>query len=282
MKEGQLQTIFDSISDSNLNDYKISADELQDQLLKFNLTSNQAKVYIFLGKYGSKTAPEVCKALKIARTETYHLLSTLQSKGIVLATFGHPIKFSAIPVNKAIQTLVNTEKDRIKTLEKQEETITKLWDSIPNFVQEKTEDNENKFQMLQGPNPINGKLNDMIKSAQNEVLVLGNERDYLRLYHSDFLMNLQTKKIQTKFITNCSEKTQYVFENIDQKQIKIMPKKIDDDLCFVIRDNKEIIFFTKKSNNSSQNPVAMWTDSTSIISSMKLLFSFIWATSKSI
>ena len=93
-------TIFDSENESHHHNYKLSVEELQSELSKFNLTSNQAKIYIFLGKYGSRTAPEVCKALKIARTDTYHLLSTLQSKGIVSATFEHPIKFSALSLDK--------------------------------------------------------------------------------------------------------------------------------------------------------------------------------------
>ncbi len=75
MKEGSQQTIFDSMEESSLHNYKLSADELKQELVKFDLTANQSKVYIFLGKYGSKTAAEVCKALKIARTETYQLLA---------------------------------------------------------------------------------------------------------------------------------------------------------------------------------------------------------------
>ena len=107
MREREQQTIFDSSIDSSLHNYKISADELKEELSKFDLTENQSKVYIFLGKYGSQTAPEVCKALKIARTETYQLLAALQKKGIVLATFGHPIKFSALKLTMAVKTLVN-------------------------------------------------------------------------------------------------------------------------------------------------------------------------------
>ena len=281
MKEGPQETIFDSVSDSSLHDYKISADELKDELAKFALTANQSKVYIFLGKYGSKTAPEVCRALKIARTETYQLLASLQKKGIVSATFGHPIKFSALSPGKAIQTLVNTEKERVKTLEKKEKTIIKLWDSIPDFLQETPAESENRFQMLQGANQINAKLNDMIVDAKQEIIVLGSEKDYLRFYHSDFLDNLTNQKCETKIITSCTEKTMYIFDQMNKKQIKCMPDHIKDKLCFIIKDGKEMIFFTKKDSKSLQSTVAMWTDSVSMIYSMKLLFDFTWSNSKS-
>jgi len=280
MREGEQQTIFDSSSGSSLHDYKISADELKEELSKFDLTDNQSKVYIFLGKYGSKTAPEVCRALKIARTETYQLLATLQKKGIVLATFGHPIKFSALKLNKAVKTLVNAEKERVKSLEKQEEKIIKLWDSIPEFLKEKTDDSENRFQMLEGANPINAKLNEMVSEAKNEIIVLGSEKDYLRLYHSDFLENITNKKCESKIITSCTDKTMYIFENIDKNQIKCMPASLKDEICFIMKDDEEMIFFTKKDGQTLQSISAMWTDSKPLMYSMRLLFEFIWSTSK--
>jgi len=282
MKEVTQQTIFDSSSGSSLHQYKISADELKEQLSKFNLTENQSKVYIFLGKYGSKTAPEVCRALKIARTETYQLLAALQKKGIVLATFGHPIKFSALKLNKAVKTLVNAEKERVKSLEKQEETIVKLWDKIPEFLKEQTEGSENRFQMLEGANPINSKLKEMVSEANEEIVVLGSEKDYLRLYHSDFLDSFSANKCKSKIITSCSEKTMYIFENIDKSQIRCMKSNIKDEICFVMKDNNEMIFFTKKEGQSMQEVSAMWTDSSALVYSMKLLFDFIWSSSKSI
>ncbi len=280
MRDGEQQTIFDTHLGSSLHNYKISADELKEELSKFDLTENQSKIYIFLGKYGSQTAPEVCKALKIARTETYQLLASLQKKGIVLATFGHPIKFSALKPSIAVKTLVNTEKERVKSLEKKEETIIKLWNSIPEFLKEKTDGVENRFQMLEGVNPINAKLNEMVSEADDEIIVLGSEKDYLRLYHSDFLDNFTNKKCKSKIITSCTEKTMYIFENIDKKQIRCMPSGLKDEICFIMKDGKEMMFFTKKDVQSQQDVSAMWTDSTALVYSMKLLFNFIWSSSK--
>jgi len=93
-------------------------DSLLTSLLEFGLTQNQAKVYLFLSKNTSKSAPDISKSLKIARTETYHLLNGLQSKGITIAAFGKPTKFQAVPFDKSINILVNNERSRIDELEK--------------------------------------------------------------------------------------------------------------------------------------------------------------------
>lgn len=282
MKDEEVQiTIFDSDSDSQLYEHRLSIDKIRVELSKFGLTANQSKVYIFLGKYGSNTAPEVCKALKLPRTETYHLLTTLQNKGIVSATFEHPIKFSAEPLNRAIWTLVNAEKERVNTLEKEEKNLVELWDSIPEF-NTTTENKENKFQMLQGSNQIHGKIKDIISSTKKEFLLLGSEKDFLKFYHSDFFEPLDKAAIDLKLLTRTSERSMYIFDDIDRSKVRKMPDGIKDNLCFIIKDDGEIIFFIKNSSQSDHQISAIWTDSESMIYSMKMLFQSIWSKSKNI
>ena len=279
-EESQI-SIFDTHLDSTMREHKMSIDKLQDELSKFGLTSNQSKVYIFLGKYGSKTAPEVCKALRLPRTETYHLLTTLQNKGIVSATFQHPIKFSATPLNKAIWSLVSAEKERVNTLEKQEDSIVELWNTIPEF-NAVIEEKEEKFQMLQGPNQIHSKIKEMVGNTKSEFFVLGSEKDFLKFYHSNFFESLNDSKVDLKLLTSTSNNAMYIFDDIDRNNVKKMPDDIRADLCFITRDEKELIFFIKNASKDAQQMTAIWTDSTSMIYSMKMLFTSIWSKSKNI
>lgn len=108
--------------------------ELNRLLIKYDLTPNQAKVYLYLSKIGIKTASEISKSLKIPRTETYHLLSTLQQKGIIFSVFGKPTKFNAVGIDESIVILLNNEKNRIKELETGKEDIIKLWKTIPKYA----------------------------------------------------------------------------------------------------------------------------------------------------
>jgi sugar-specific transcriptional regulator TrmB len=282
LAETNQTTIFENDPDSRSYEHKQSIDQLQDQFSKFGLTANQCKVYIFLGKYGSKTAPEVCRALKLPRTETYHLLTTLQNKGIASATFQHPIKFSALPLSKAIKSMVNTEKERIKKLEKQEEELTKLWNTIPNYHNEPDVPKEDKFQMLQGENQIYGKINDMIRNTKNEFQLIGNEKDFLKFYHANFLEPLDKSDLELKILTNSSTRTLYVFDEIDRTNVKKIPANTNGDICFVIKDNEEVLFFMKNSESGKENITAMWTNSNAMIYSKKLLFDLLWSKSKSI
>lgn len=279
-EESQM-SIFDSTPDSSLYEHKITFDKLKDELAKFGVTPNQSKVYIYLGKYGSKTAPEVSKALKLPRTESYHLLTSLQNRGLVSATFQHPIRFSAEPLNKAIWTLVNAEKERVNTLEKQEESIVKLWHSIPEF-NSVTETKEDKFQVLQGINQINSKIKEMTSITEKEFLIIGSEKDFLNFYRLDVFEKVNKKGVAIGMLVSISDKSLHIFDGIDRTKIRKMSENIKKNLCFIIRDDKEIIFFIKNATQSPQKTSALWTDSETMTYSMKILFQSIWSKSKNI
>ena len=273
-------SVLDSLPGSKTYDYEILFEKLKNELSKFGLTANQSKVYLFLEKYGSSTATQVSKTLKVPRTETYHLLTNLQNKGIVSATFQHPIKFSALSLDKAIGVLVNAEKERVKSLESQEKNLVELWSAIPNFRINQEDIKDGKFQMLQGVNQMTGKINDMISSAKQSIQILASEKDFMKFYHTGFLERIKDLKIEPQFISSSSKKTSYIFEGRLKDKVKRLPLKVKEELCFIIKDDDELLLFMKNPSESPQNIIAMWTDSYSMVYTLKLLFAYIWSNSR--
>jgi hypothetical protein len=122
----------------------------------------------------------------------------------------------------------------------------------------------------------------MIKSANSEFLILGNEKDMLKFYHANFLDNFKDSEIDFKLLSSISENSLYIFDDSDRAKIRMMPSDIQNNLCFLIKDNKEIVFFIKNASQVSNHMTAMWTDSETLIYSMKMLFDSIWFRSKNI
>jgi sugar-specific transcriptional regulator TrmB len=95
-------------------------------LFKFGFSSNQSKVYLYLNKMGNKTASQLSKNLNIPRTETYHLLKTLQEKGCVFRIHEKPMKFGVISIEAFLAKWIISEKNKIKKLEETLHLIQKL------------------------------------------------------------------------------------------------------------------------------------------------------------
>jgi len=251
--------------------------DIKEELLKFGLTSNQVKVFFYLGKFGSKTAIEISKNLVMPRTETYHLLSALQSKGIVSASFDHPTQFSGISLNKAITALINAESERLNSLKNSQPILTKLWDKIPTVNSGEEDEIEEKFQVIKGGNQVNSKITDMISRTEDEFIILGCEKDFMKFYHANFLEVFENTSNNFKFLSSTSDKGWYIFDELDKLKVKRLSSSVKDNLCFLIRDHDEILIFVKNSQIDNKDTTALWTNSESIIYSNILLFNNLWS-----
>jgi len=255
---------------------KNNFEQVRDALVTFGLTPNQSKVFFYLGKIGAKTASDIAKAVNIPRSETYHLLTALQNKGIVEASFQHPIQFTALSIKNAVNLLISTETERLNKLKKSGPELEAIWEKIPGATSDEGEESEEKFKVLQGGNQVNSKIFDMILNAKKECRILGSEKDFVKFYHANFLDALEEQKIDYKLLTSITEKSKGIFDSIDKTKIKKLCSSVKENLCFLIKDDNEVLFFIKNEGNNKEMR-AIWTNSETIIYSKALLFNNLWS-----
>lgn len=269
------QTLFNHDSHVALN-FKDKVEHLQKELSSFGFSHNLSKVYIYLGKYGPKTAFDIVKALKIRRTEAYGILKTLMNKGIVYSTIQHPMRFVALPLEKAIWNLVNAEKQRVSALERNGENLVSLWHTIPDFMGDKQSDKEDKFQILKGSNQINAKVCEMIRNSKI-AQILCSEKEILGFYHSDAFSGLgKTKNL--RLLVSRIDSITGIGKEFKQMQMKKTANEVRNDLCFVVSDDG-LLFYTKNANSLTSNTMAFWSNSVPLLYSIRMLFEFIWSKS---
>ncbi len=259
---------------------RVDYEEVKEYLTTFGLTPNQIKVFFYLGKIGAKTASEIAKAVSVPRSETYHLLTALQNKGIVDASFQHPIKFTALSIKKAVHVLLNTETERLNKLKKSGPELEKIWEKIPGATSKIEDETEEKFKVLQGGNQVNSKIFDMILNAKNECRILGSEKDFMKFYHANFLDALEEHQIDYKLLTPISKKSKYIFDALDKSKIRNLCSSVKENLCFLLKDDEEVLFFIRNEGNNKEMR-AIWTNSETIIYSKALLFDNIWEKTES-
>ena len=100
--------------DHDINRYEQIANSVQEMLMKLGLTQNESKVYLYLNKSGSKIVKDISQDQKIPRTQTYHLLTVLQNKGIVTEISDRPTKFEGIELERALDILINYKQKKLK------------------------------------------------------------------------------------------------------------------------------------------------------------------------
>jgi len=267
--------LFDNESDTAMYRHKLTLEKIRNELINFGLTKSQAKVFIYLGKYGSKTASEIAKALQLPRTETYHLVNSLQNIGLVLAELAHPTRYTAKEMNEAVSTLVKQEQERIDHLATKEESISAMWKEIPYFAVETDESKSEKMQLLHGTGPITNKIKEMIGSSTDDFRIYGSVSDLQRMYHSEVFDWIDNSTTNLKMIVSPLNNTHEFLSELNSNNIKAIQSNAENK-CFIVNDKKEVLIFMRNATHPSRQTFAWWSDSETLIDMMGSLFDLSW------
>lgn len=281
MTEVKPISLFDDNSDTALFKHKITLDKIKKELVNFGLTTNQSKVFVYLGKYGSKSASEISKALQTPRTETYHLVNSLQNMGLVTAELTHPTKYTAMDMKQAIETLIKQEQSRIDTMANKEESLSEMWKGIPFFAVETDESKSEKMQLLHGNGPITNKIQDMVNSSSEDFRIYGSVSDLLRMYHSDVFDWISNAPTNLKLIVSPLNNTPEFLNEIDSGSIRAMPSN-SENKCFIVNDKKEVLIFMRNANHPTRQTFAWWSDSETLVDMMSSMFELSWEKGESL
>ncbi|MCV0392569.1 MAG: helix-turn-helix domain-containing protein [Nitrosopumilus sp.] len=267
--------LLDFESDTEIYKHKLTLEKIRNELINFGLTKSQAKVFIYLGKYGSKTASEIAKALQLPRTETYHLVNSLQNYGLVVAELSHPTKYTAKEMKEAISTLVKQEQERIDILANKEESLSKMWKEIPFFMVETDESKSEKMQLLNGIGPITNKIREMISSSKSDFKIYGSVSDLIRLYNSNVFDWIANASTNLKIVISPLNKIPEFLAKFDSDSIRIIASNVENK-CFIVNDKKEILIFMRNANHPTRQVFAWWSDSDTLVDMMNSLFELSW------
>jgi len=267
MKSQNQISLFDNETDTSMYKHKLTLEKIKNELINFGLTKSQAKVFIYLGKYGSKTASEIAKALQLPRTETYHLVNSLQNIGLVVAELAHPTKYTALEMKEAISTLVNQEQERIDNLANKEQSLSEMWKEIPFFVVETDESKSEKMQLLHGSGPITNKIREMISSSSEDFRIYGSVSDLLRMYHSEIFDWIESAPTNLKLIVSSVSKRSEFLSELNSDKIRAIPSNAENK-CFIVNDKKEVLIFMRNATHPSRQIFAWWSDSETLVDMM--------------
>ena len=252
---------------------------IEETLSRFGLLKNEIKVYLYLARSGEKKASEIAEAISLHRTETYRILRDLEKKGILFSVFEKPLKFTAVPLDKAIDLLVDAQKMRIKLLEKEKESLVELWLSIPQPRVEK--ETKELFQMLQGEQQVALKANELLGKAKKEFQIFVPDYYLAQLYYTDFTDKLKHKldKLDITLLIENSPKSAFFIKKIQWPTHKYRMVNAQNLPCFMISDRKELLIAfhethgKQASDRKKDRAAAIWTNYTAFIWTLQMLFS---------
>lgn len=253
-----------------------SLSSIRRALMKFDLSRNEIRVYLYLARSGAEKAQSIAEALSIHRTETYKILRRLEKQGLTSYTLERPMRFIAVPFDKALSNLIESRRQRLRALERRKEELVKLWSSLPEL--ERAPSRSETFQILEGKDQINVKAEALLRGCRRELFMITDDDFLLRLYNSTFFDDFgrlsKKRKFDTRLLTNFCQTTSYILERINLGEVDFSYLDVEDEATsFIVSDSDELLFSLEKDAGSLY---AVWTNYRSMVRAFRLLFLLLW------
>jgi len=264
-----------------------SIEIIESMFQKLGLSKNEIRVYVYLARSRERKASEVSEALSLHRTETYRILRDLEKRGLVSSVFEKPLKFIAIPFERAIEALIETKKLGIQRLESRKQRLVDIWLSLPQPHVEFTR--KEVFQILEGEEQIDLKAKEITQGTEREVKVFASKEDLGRLYYSGFidgLERLSRKGFDVKLLTTSSSKSRFFVEKIKLVDARVAVSDVEGVPTFILVDEGQLLFMIRKNGDYSgerarkEKVAALLTNYEAFINALEKLFSELWNAKK--
>jgi HTH-type transcriptional regulator, sugar sensing transcriptional regulator len=258
-------------------------------LKAFGLTENESQIYFFLARTGTRKAGEISKLLKMYKGQVYRDLKSLQSKGMVEVTINAPAYFTAVSFSRILDSNIRTMRQETNSLESEGRELSKWIKIFSPIVDPPTE----KLMVIEGQRNISQKIFQMIKEAEQEILIMICGLHWNQILPTDatrFMFDKINKGlVKLRILTQDSGENSNAYQKLFERAFKenlgnsmhwrSLNTKFDLQTRFFVKDKKEALFFLKAADNTSMantEEVCLWTNCDALIHLMNALFNQFW------
>ncbi len=250
------------------------------QLSQYGLTNEEAKAYLGLNKLGPSKASTLASLLRFDRVKTYRILDSLRSLGIVESSLSKPMKFTAVPLEKAVDSLVMELKERVRKMESGKDDLLEAWSKLPTLTAPITGP---KFKIDQGRMRIYAELVRMIHSAKNEILIQTTRNDLSRMVYAgvyDALLEASRAGKNVRILTQIDQSAIEIVKEYNSIA-KLRHLEIPGLASFFTVDDGEILISVTSDDSMKLEEirdVGLWTDSVEFARVVRTFFQNAWET----
>jgi sugar-specific transcriptional regulator TrmB len=262
-------------------------EDLVVKLASFGFTVNQAKVYLSIVQSGKTRVGRISRNTQLHRQDIYKLLPKLEKMGLITKTIDKPFMIEAIPIDKALETLISKEKD--KANERISHLENNLKEMITAIQMQPEIKEEARFTLLTSDEAIKNRGYLIFKKIKKDFKIVVSMEHITKPalhYFREFLQLIADHDARLELIivtTEDEEEAKQTVEKIAASNGELKVKFINKSVCknYQVIDNKEVWIATQQKTESGF-PCLLWTNDSNIVDTYRENFQMTWANPKAI
>jgi sugar-specific transcriptional regulator TrmB len=260
---------------------------IKNLLKDMGLTETESSIYLLLSKRGTSKGTEIAKQVGKDKAQIYHILKSLQVKGLVESTLESPVRFSPVSFEQVLELAVKTKQQEASRIQSSKQELLEYWKTINRG---RIEFPVEKFVVIEGRQKIYSKISQMLSQTNEQFSIMSSLSGLFRAMqfgvYDDAFKN-KKHSIKYRFITEISK------ENLAQtkKLITIFPAKnfvfrarnqnfnLNLFHKLIVKDSEETLFFITSQNKSlseESDELCIWTNCKDIVKILLGIFDENW------
>jgi sugar-specific transcriptional regulator TrmB len=147
----------------------LAEETIRKTLTDYGLTEKEAEVYVFLAKQGALKGGDLANRLRVNKSQIYHILGRLQTKGLVESTLESPTRFTAVPFSTVLDSYIKARRGEAAQIESSRESLLQYWEKISRAG---SEPRLERFVVIEGNRRIYPRISQMMKEAKQRFSVV--------------------------------------------------------------------------------------------------------------
>ena len=227
------------------------------------------------------TVAEISKISQLHRQDIYKIIPILEKKGLITRTIDKPALIESIPVEKALNSLLATEKEKnCSKISHLELNLKEITNEVSNHSHKEMNHEEELFIPLTNDEQVRNRANISFEKAKktydmhvNMDLLLG----VIKVLTLRFL--LLNKKLRVRMILENSNRKEAlkIIQPLISKNIQFEVKitKPSKSISYYVFDNIELWISLKKTTETGL-PQVLWTNDKNIVKFFQESFNVEW------
>lgn len=263
-------------------------------LKDLSITEVEIEIYLYIAKHPASKGTDVARQTKKDKAQVYHLLKSLQNKGLIEATLQSPVRYTPVPFERVIDQAIEARREEAKRIEKNKQEVLTYWKALS---KNRTNPETEKFLVIEGKHKLNAKIMQMIAETRRQISAITTVQNMLRadqdgIYDLAFKHRLK-HQIQFRFLTELSSQNlpgmKTILKNMSRAGFNFRGRNPDLGLHvsqqLVLKDDNELLLYINPKTDQSmgkEEVCCLWTNCKTIVQTFTAIFEEMWQNSNQI
>jgi DNA-binding MarR family transcriptional regulator len=253
-------------------------------LRDFGVTQTEAEVYLFLARHSVLKGTQIARQVKKDKAQIYHILKSLQTKGLVESSVEVPARFVAVPFETVVELTIKSKRAEVAQIECNKRELLEYWQSTK---QGKLEPALERFLVVEGGSKIFPRILELINQTRHGFCAVSTVRDLQRAEQFGLLdavgKHPLKSQIHFRLLTELSQRNMGLVKGLMERNqlfdvdfrrrnpnfgLPLLPE-------LVIRDGEELMLVITQSVEA-QPEVCLWTNCAIIVHFFSAVFEDFW------